>query len=49
MSQTKNNKHPLLRLKKETVRALDRRTLSDDQLAQVAGGTYIPRQTCRCD
>lgn len=37
-----------LRVKKETVRALDARALGPDELAQVAGGTYIPRQTCRC-
>lgn len=35
-------------LKKETIRQLDLRPLSADELAGVAGGTYWPRYTCHC-
>ncbi len=40
-----------LTVKKETIRILDKRVLSEDQLAQVAGGgfgTYQPRKSISC-
>lgn len=39
-----------LTVKKETLRILDQRVLSEDQLAQVAGGygTYQPRKSISC-
>jgi hypothetical protein len=37
-----------LRLKKETLRVLQPRVLSDLQLAQVAGGTWKPTFTACC-
>jgi natural product precursor len=47
---TKKTKKPTLQLKKETLRKLEPRALSDEELAAVLGGvTCIPRYTTRCD
>lgn len=35
-------------LKRETIRRLAVTSLSDAQLAQVAGGTYHPVKSCTC-
>lgn len=43
----KTTRRPLV-IKKETVRALDLPTLDAADLARVAGGTWVPRYTCRC-
>jgi hypothetical protein len=37
-----------LAVKKETIRHLELRPLSNDQLAQVAGGTWQPRKSISC-
>jgi len=37
-----------LTVKKETIRILEKRVLSEDQLAQVAGGTWQPRKSISC-
>ena len=43
-------KNPTLKVKKETVRSLDRRMLSDQELGQVMGGNACkPLYTRRCD
>ncbi|HEU5059897.1 MAG TPA: hypothetical protein VFU21_25375 [Kofleriaceae bacterium] len=50
MRQRRNHRTPTrkLELRKETVRALDQKVLDDQQLAQVAGGTWYPRKSCNC-
>lgn len=46
--QTKNTDRRKLQLRKEMLRALDQRVISDLDLAQVAGGNRWPRKTCDC-
>ena len=49
MRQRPTKKHTLT-LRKETLRNLEQRALSGEELAQVAGGTQenIPRKSCTC-